>query len=137
MNARLRSRAHPLDDMLATYRRHTPVSDPGPHAAALRRLPRDVGALVDIIGGLFAHYEFDTADAGWQPTPERLAEVDLRTTHRILDRVFALDPAPLHEARPITSRFLGVCRDASLLLCSILREQGVPARLRYGVSNHL
>ena len=116
MKAGLRHQPHPPEDMLATYRRHTPISDPGPHAAALRRLPRDVGTLVDIIGGLFAHYEFDTADAGWHPTPERLTEVDLRTTHRILDRVLALDPAPLHQARPLTSRYLGVCRDASLLL---------------------
>lgn len=137
MTAGLQHRPDSPEDMLATYRRHTPISDPGPHADALRRLPRDVGTLVDIIGGLFAHYEFDTADAGWQPTPERLSEVDLRTTHRILDRVLALDPAPLHHARPLTSRYLGVCRDASLLLCSILREHGIPARLRYGVSNHL
>lgn len=137
MIAVVRQRPHPLEDMLATYRRHTPVTDPGPHAAALRRLPRDVATLVEIIGGLFAHYEFDTATVGWQPTRERLAEVDLRTTRRILDRVLGLDPAPLDRARPITSRFLGVCRDASLLLCSILREQGVPARLRYGLSHHL
>jgi Transglutaminase-like superfamily len=137
VTAGVRARPPLLEQMLARYRRHTPVTDPGPHAEALRRLPRDVAALVEIIGGLFAHYEFDTADAGWRPAPDRLAEIDLRTTRPILDRVLALDPAPLPHPRPITRRFLGVCRDASLLLCSILREQGVPARLRYGISHHL
>lgn len=137
MTTPLRQHRHALDDMLDHYRRHTPVTDPGPHAEALRALPGDVAALVEVIGGLFAHYEFDTADAGWQPGPDRLAEVDLRTTRRILDRVLALDPGPLRYSRLVTRRCLGVCRDANLLLCSALRERGVPARLRYGVAHDL
>ncbi|WBC07641.1 transglutaminase domain-containing protein [Micromonospora sp. WMMA1947] len=137
MTAAVRTPAAGLDRMLATYRRHTPMTEPGPHAEALRRLPADVPALVEVIGGLFAHYELDPPAAGWQPGGDRLAEVDLRTTRRMLDRVLALDPAPLTRARPLHRRWLGVCRDASLLLCAVLREQGVPARLRYGTAHHL
>jgi Transglutaminase-like superfamily len=138
MTALLPGTAAPaLRRMLDFYRRHTPVSDPGPHAEALRRLPRDPGAVVDILGGIFAHYEFDLPGTGFEPGPDRRAEVGLRTSSAILSRVFELDPAALAEPRPIERKYLGVCRDVSLLLCSALRTHGIPARLRYGTGHHL
>lgn len=126
-----------LAGMLAHYTRHTVVTDPGPHADALRALPTDVATLVDLIGGVFAHYEFDLPGTGFRPAPDRLADVDARTVPAILDRIFARDPRPLTEPRPLDRRYLGVCRDASLLLTAILRAQGVPARLRYGSVHYL
>lgn len=126
-----------LARMLDHYRRHTVVTDPRRHAGALLALPGDVASLVEVIGGVFAHYESDLLGTGFRPAPERLAEVNARSVTAILDRVFALDPRPLTEPRPMERRFLGVCRDASLLLTAILRTQGVPARLRYGTARHL
>lgn len=118
--------------ILDRYRRQTVVSDPGLHLEALAALPRDVGELIELIGGVFAHYEFDLDGF----VPSDLSSVDLRTVSAILDRVFSLDSGPLDVARKVERRYLGVCRDASLLLCSIMRAQGVPARLRYGMARH-
>jgi hypothetical protein len=123
--------------VLDVYRRHTPLTDPGRHAAAFADLPDEVGDLVEVIGGVFAHYEFDLGGTGFEPGPARLTDVDLRTVPAILDRIHALDPRPLGRPRPVERKVLGVCRDASLLLCSVLRTRGVPARLRYGVAHHL
>lgn len=43
-----------------------------------------------------------------------------------------LDPRPLSEPRPLEHKQVGNCRDYSLLLVSMLRHQGVPARARCG-----
>jgi hypothetical protein len=126
-----------MAELIGFYQQHTPVSDPGRYAGALRALPREIPELVDMIGGLFAHFEADFAGPGQQPAPDRLGDVDLRSVSAMLTQVFELDPRPITEARPMSGRFLGVCRDASLLLCAILRGHGVAARLRYGMTAHL
>lgn len=132
-----RTQSPAMRDMLDVYRRHSPVTDPGPHADVLRDLPRDIPTLVEMIGGVFAHYETDIEESDFVPSAQRLTDVDARSVLAMLDRIFALDPAPLTIARPISRRYLGVCRDACLLLLAILRTHGVPARLRYGTANHL
>lgn len=39
---------------------------------------------------------------------------------------------PVTEARPLDKRLVGNCRDFSVLLCAMLRHQGIPARARCG-----
>ncbi|WP_424705495.1 transglutaminase-like domain-containing protein [Kitasatospora acidiphila] len=39
--------------------------------------------------------------------------------------------------RSADDRFVGVCRDFSLLHCSFLRHAGIPARIRYGFADYL
>lgn len=126
-----------LDRMLAAYRRHSPVTDPGPHTDRLRTLPTGIPELVEIVGGIFAHHRRDVAAAGYEVPAERLPEVDFRYVRRILGRVVELDSRPLQASRPVPLRYLGTCRDASLLLCAMLRSQGVPARLRFGLARYL
>jgi hypothetical protein len=43
-----------------------------------------------------------------------------------------LDPRPLTETRLLERKVVGNCRDFTLLLVSILRHQGIPARARCG-----
>jgi hypothetical protein len=64
--------------------------------------------------------------------PERMAELQLRTMEKRLARTLELDPRPLTESRPIEKKQIGNCRDHSLLLVSMLRHQGIPARARCG-----
>jgi hypothetical protein len=123
--------------MLDHYRRQSPITAPGRHEPALQGLPRDVAELVEVIGGVFAHYEFDLPGTGFTMPPERRFEVDLRHAHLILDRILAMGAGSLERSRSLDARYLGVCRDAGVLLTSILRAQGIPARLRYGLTRHL
>jgi len=53
-----------------------------------------------------------------------------------LARILSLDPRPLTEPRPPEQRLVGNCRDFSVLLCAMLRHQGVPARARCGFGTY-
>jgi hypothetical protein len=51
---------------------------------------------------------------------------------RLLEGLLALDDRPLAVARPPQSRLAGNCRHFTVLMVSMLRAQGVPARARCG-----
>ena len=57
---------------------------------------------------------------------------NLRPFARMLTRIHELDPRPLTTARDVGHRLPSVCRHFSLMLCSILRHQNIPARPRCG-----
>ncbi|NTW45158.1 MAG: transglutaminase domain-containing protein [Anaerolineaceae bacterium] len=61
-----------------------------------------------------------------------MVELQLRTIERRLERSLILDSRPVIDNRPIDKKLLGKCRDHSLLLVSMLRHLGVPARARCG-----
>ncbi|MGH6880793.1 transglutaminase-like domain-containing protein [Hypericibacter sp.] len=110
---------------------HSGMSDPVGYAAAMAGLPSDVGALNGIIQGVLVHSDWLT-DYGLD---ESLLSATSRTTLPIADRladILERDGQGLETRRPSSKRALGTCRDFALMLCSILRSQGVPARLRCG-----
>ncbi len=62
---------------------------------------------------------------------------ELRPLRAVLDAVTALDPAALTMEHPPTGRLVVDCRSSAVLLCGILREHGVPARVRFGFAAYL
>lgn len=119
-----------IDD-LSYFTGHGPITDPGPYGDLLDRLPEDMAALCRLVQGTNLHIFW--AERYGCPLPEeRQAEVQLRTMQRRLGRLLELDPAPLTEARPLQRRLVGNCRDFSVMLACLLRQQGVPARARCG-----
>lgn len=111
----------------------TPVdlSAAGLHAAMLDGLPRDIPALVKIVQGLLVH-EHITDAYGIAPPPERRGESHVRAVEGMLAAIAARDPRPLSAPRDAQDRYICVCRSFTLLLVTILRHQGVPARARCG-----
>jgi hypothetical protein len=107
------------------------ISAPGIHGSLYEGLPTSIEYLVKVVQGVTIHV-FWTERYGFKPEPERMAEVQLRWMEKRLARTLELDPRPLVEARPVEKKLLGNCRDHSLLLVSILRHQGIPARARCG-----
>lgn len=113
------------------YRTHDLFTDPGDHAHLYDNLPDDVAALRDVVQGIQVHvfwlerYEVTLSE-------ERKSTVGLRTMAQKLPAIMALADQPLTEQRPIEQRLVGNCRDFSLLLCSLLRHKGIPARARCG-----
>lgn len=120
-----------MDTPQTYFSRPGPISDPGEYAGLLDGMPADIGELCRIVQGTTVHI-FWAERYGLKLTPERQSEVQLRTLQRRLSRTLELDPRPLTQARPLDSRIVGNCRDFSLLLVSILRHQGIPARARCG-----
>jgi hypothetical protein len=119
----------------AYYVSHSALSDPGARARLFDALPSDPPRLVAAVGGLILHRGF-VASLGITPHPGSGDDVESRTMRKILDRVLARDGAPLDVARPPERRFIGICRDYTLLACAVLRHHGVPARARVGFANY-
>lgn len=116
------------------YRTQSEMSDPGAYAYLFDALPDDLTSLCKAVQGIYQHYM--TPKAAALP-PERRREVDTRRLDLILKRIIELDPRPLYEGRPTEQRFVGCCRDASLLLCAMLRHKGTPARCRSGFARYI
>lgn len=98
-------------------------------------LPLDVPALCRILHGLLIHEAwierqgFDAAAFSGQ------SRATLPVSER-LDQLLGIDPRPLTRARPGESRALATCRDLALMLCAVLRQHGVPARVRCGFGTY-
>jgi hypothetical protein len=121
-------------EVLNHYTCHTLLTDPGPYTSALEALPEDLDALHHAINGLFVHV--------WKVRkfhPERLKQhaVFVRSVRRLLEGVLELNAAPLDQERLETERLIIDCRSFALVFCAVLRERGVPARLRCGFAGYL
>ena len=116
---------------LTHFSQQGPISDPGIYASLFDDLPTSIYDLVRIVQGTTIHV-FWAERYGVKHTPERQAEIQLRTMPRRLERTLELDPRPLTEPRALEQKLVGNCRDHSLLLAAMLRHQGVPARARCG-----
>src|SRR5262249_10024345 len=55
-----------------------------------------------------------------------------RPAAEMIARIRELDGGPLTHPREPGYRLVGVCRHFTLMLCAMLREQGIPARARCG-----
>ena len=118
------------------YRTQSPVSDPGRYADLYVALPDGPAELAEVVRGLIIHrvegplfdHEIDR---------ERLHDdAETRYIDDILGLLLQRDAAPLPTPRRVEDRFVGICRDFALLLCSFLRAKGVPARIRSGFANY-
>lgn len=118
-------------DPLDYYATHGPITGPGEHASLFDALPPDIGALCEIVQGLVLH-PFWAPQYGAQVPKEREEETQLRHVSKMLARIHELDARPLSEPRQLEKRLIGNCRDFTVLLTSMLRHQGVPARARCG-----
>lgn len=120
-----------MNSLLSYFTQHGPMSDPGAYASQYENLPTSIVDLVKLVQGVTIHV-FWTERYGFKAPPERMGELQLRSMGKRLARTIELDPRPLTEPRTIEKKLLGNCRDHSLLLASLLRHQGVPARARCG-----
>lgn len=120
-----------MNSTLTYYAQHGRISDPGTYTSLFENLPPSIADLVKLVQGITIHV-FWAERYGLKAPSERMDELQLRSMERRLARTIELDPRPLNEPRPIDKKLLGNCRDHSLLLASLLRHQGVPARARCG-----
>ncbi len=118
------------------YREHGPITDPGEYAFLYEELPRDVGSLCSMIQGLIVHRE-SVGLHGGETRNGKDVDVDHRKVERLLEKITGLNDSPLSIERGIEERARVVCRDFSVLLCSMLRHGEIPARSRCGYAVYL
>ena len=116
--------------------RHGPLTDPGPHAALFDGLPSNAAALCRIVQGLLIHDFFGRHLYGAMPPGFESASRETLPIASRIDAILAAHDAPLSVARPPSRRSVGTCRDFALLLCALLRQKGVPARVRCGFAKY-
>jgi excinuclease ABC subunit A len=121
---------------LSYYTSHSPFSDPGHYTFLYTDLPDDLPGLIQVVQGFLIHklvVDFYQVELSAAARAEQL----LRTIEQRLKRMLDFDPAPLRQARQPKDRQVGVCRDFALLLVSLLRHKGLPARMRVGFAKYL
>ncbi len=114
------------------YCHQSPITDPGDCADLYDALPDNIAGICRAAQGLIVHY----AAPEHHPTPERMSEIDCRYMTTMLKRILELDDRPLTVTRPMEKRLVGCCRDITVLVVSILRHKGIPARARYGAAKY-
>jgi hypothetical protein len=107
---------------------HSAMSDPAAFAPRAKDLPNDVAALNRIVQGVLIHCEMLSAYG----LADRAASRQTLSVSERLKDVFARDASRIAEPRTPEKRSIGTCRDFALMLTSLLRCRGVPARLRCG-----
>jgi len=121
--------------VLDFYCCHGPLSDPGRHANALRDMGGSPGTLAAIVQGLLIHGDWlDLYGLGDADFPDAS-----RTTlpiARRLDAILKINAALLTTPRTPVQRSVGTCRDDALMLCTLLRANSVPARVRCGFATY-
>ncbi|MBN1994086.1 MAG: transglutaminase domain-containing protein, partial [Anaerolineae bacterium] len=122
-------------NLLEYYTQHSIITNPGQHAGLLANLPAGVPNLVRVVQGLLIH-PFCVALYHVQLSPMQRNELQLRSVAQMLARLHELDPAPLTVPREPAQRLVGNCRDHAVLFAALLRQQGIPARLRVGFARY-
>ena len=122
--------------VLDYYTKHNCITDPGKYAAWLDALPTDLTDLHTAINGLLIHI-WKIRKYHSHLLESRSTEVFIRHTQYLLEEILKLDDRPFNVARPVEKQVIIDCRHFSTFLCSILRQQGIPARARCGFAAYL
>lgn len=116
---------------MTRFSTHSRWTNPGRHRAAVDALEADVGRLAEIVGGLMMHCDhlelYEGADVDAAAASRETVPLETR-----LARLFARSAASLGTSRPPAHREIGTCRDYAVMLCGMLRQKSVPARVRCG-----
>ncbi len=114
------------------YEQNGPMTALGAHADEVRAMPKDIAGLCEVVQGVLIHRDIAPWLYGITLTEEQREDGHLREMGKMLARIREIDSRPLATARDAGHRLPSVCRHFSLMLCAILRAQGVPARPRCG-----
>jgi hypothetical protein len=117
------------------YKIQSQFSDPVELIHLYNSFADEISTLTDQAQGLFLHYA-DMDLLSIDRNKVNYNELNLRTMSAILKSLQDKSPINFSIQRDVSHRVMGVCRDTSLLVCSVLRSRGVAARLRSGFVNY-
>ena len=120
---------------LERWRSHNPMSDPGTGLLGFVGLPADVGALCRIVQGVLIHSDWIAAYGASEAEFRTVSRETLPLAAR-LRQIGEADSRALALERATDKRAVGTCRAYALMLCGMLRQQGVPARVRCGFASY-
>lgn len=101
----------------------------------LGALPTDLDEIRSTVQGLLVHWGWAQA-FGIAADDLRKDEQSLRTTDEVLRHALALTPEPITVAREPIDRVVGICRHFAMAHVALLRNAGIPARVRCGFGRY-
>ena len=121
---------------LAFHASQSTFSDPGDLADRYAGLPRDPARLARVSRDLLVHRLEGELFGHTHPVDRLHNDAETRYIDDVLRILVERNDAPLERRREVGDRFVGTCRDFSLLHCSFLRHVGIPARIRSGFADY-
>jgi len=125
-----------MSKILKYYLEQSRFSDPGELVYLYKSLPDSIGELTKIIRGIMIHQHDTKSVYDFKVPKDRQLEPNTRYVSKILKKIISLKNNDLSVSREPQNRFIGLCRDFAITLCSILRYKGVSARLRCGFATY-
>jgi hypothetical protein len=120
---------------IAFYTEPGKMTTAGRYTPLLEDLPGGFASLAKVAQGLLIH-EHMAEGYGVQLSDSDRASVHLRSAEQILEQIVARDGRPLEVARDPKDRLPGNCRQFTVLVTTMLRSQGTPARARCGFGGY-
>ena len=119
-----------LQDLPDHYATHGAFTHPEAEGSWLQGLPADVAGLCRVVQGLLIHDHFGFHLYGPPPPAFHHASRQTLPVSQRMSAILRADGERLSVARQPFARSVGTCRDFALMLCALLRQQGVSARVR-------
>lgn len=108
------------------------ISDPGKYKNDLPNT-LSVHQLCDLINNLILIDFLGNMKIIKAPETHK-GDINIRNIEEKIDLLFSRNKSEITQVRKNENKIMGNCRDTSLLLCTMLREKGVAARVRSGFS---
>jgi len=126
-----------MNDAELFYLGNGPMNGTGLASPALRDLPLGVRPLCEIAQGVLIHRDIAPWLYQLKLSGEKRDLANIRPVARMIEEIDRSNHNPLREPRVPAERMPCVCRHFSSFIAAILREQGVPARVRCGFGAYL
>jgi hypothetical protein len=125
-------------DLLNFYRQYSSFTDPGEYAHLYENLPDSLPELCQLIRSQFIHPYAELPRYRDLIPQERWNEyLRYPTVQSILKGLVTYDSSGLTKDRKPEDRLILGCRENAVLLASILKYRGIPARVRMGHVTYL
>lgn len=124
--------------LLEFYRQYSSFTDPGEYEYLFENLPDSLPELCRLLQSQFIHPYAELPKYRELIPKERWNEsLWYPTVKSILEGLLSYDSSGLVKGRKPENRLVLYCREYSILLASILKYRGIPARVRYGHATYL
>lgn len=129
---------HADRSLLDFYRRNSAFTDPGEYKYLYANLPDSLAGLCRLIRSQFINEGWELDRYREQIPRERWNEASrYPTVQSVLEGLLSHDSSGFAKDRKPENRLVLTCRHNAIVLASILRYRGIPARVRYGFAPYL
>ena len=126
------------ESVLDFYRQYSSFTDPGEYVYLYKNLPDSLPELCSLIKSQFIHPFSELPNYSQQIPKERWNEMaNYPTVKSILKGLLTYDSRGFVKDRKPEDRLVLGCREYAILLASVLKHRGIPARVRSGHATYL